>query len=47
MLYMILPTQLENIAEPASVAKSIDMNLKNGFQDDNFIFIVLFFYGFF
>ena len=39
---MILPTQLEKIAEPANVAKNIDMNLKNGFQDDNFIFIIYF-----
>ena len=37
---MILPTQLETIAEPASVAKSMDRNLNTGFQGMflNFIF---------
>ena len=36
---MIFPMQLENNAEPASVAKNIERNLNTGFQDDNFIFI--------
>ena len=38
--YKILPTQLETIAEPASVAKSMDKNLKTDFQGMFLKFIV-------